>query len=66
MSGPYRCLFCGAPSWLHPRDQRAPPDYCHEVDHGEPEVEELDGDEAADAWAAATGAGGLDELGEPR
>jgi len=31
---PYRCLFCGAPSWVDPSDQSPPPDYCHESDHG--------------------------------
>lgn len=62
MTAPYRCLFCGAPTWLHPREQSVGIEGCTPVDHGEPEVEELDGDEAADAWAAATGAGGLDDL----
>jgi hypothetical protein len=33
---PYKCLFCGAPSWVDPSDQTPPPDYCHEADHGEP------------------------------
>lgn len=39
---PYRCLFCGAPSWREPSEQVPPPDYCHEEDHGTPE-EYLDG-----------------------
>lgn len=39
MEHPYRCVFCGAKSWLHPSDQEAPPDYCHESDHGEPPEE---------------------------
>ena len=34
-SKPFRCVFCGAPSWLDPSDQTPPPDYCHESDHGE-------------------------------
>lgn len=33
-NAPYRCLFCGVPSWVEPSDQRPPPDYCHEEDHG--------------------------------
>lgn len=33
---PYRCQFCGQPSWYAPEDQTPPPDYCHESDHGEP------------------------------
>lgn len=36
----FRCVYCGAPSWVDPTDQRPPPDYCHEGDHGEPPVEE--------------------------
>ena len=31
---PYMCKFCGAGSYLEPCDQSAPPDYCHESDHG--------------------------------
>jgi hypothetical protein len=31
---PYRCQFCGAPSWVEPSEQTMPPDYCHESDHG--------------------------------
>lgn len=38
---PYRCIFCGAPSWVDPSDQTPPPDYCHESDHGEPDEESL-------------------------
>lgn len=34
---PYTCQFCGAPSWLDESEQTAPPDYCHESDHGEPD-----------------------------
>ncbi len=34
---PYKCKFCGAPSWVDPSDQTPPPDYCHESDHGTPE-----------------------------
>lgn len=37
---PYTCKFCGAPSWVDPFDQEAPPDYCHESDHGEPPEQE--------------------------
>ena len=33
---PFRCLFCGHPSWVDPSDQSPPPDYCHESDHGDP------------------------------
>lgn len=36
MKVPFRCNYCGAPSWVDPNDQRPPPDYCHEADHGEP------------------------------
>lgn len=36
---PYVCKFCGMPSWLDPYDQSAPPDYCHESDHGEPNLD---------------------------
>lgn len=42
MTGPYRCSFCGARSWLHPCDQEAPSDYCHESDHGEPDGADAD------------------------
>lgn len=31
---PYSCKFCGAGSWIIPEEQEAPPDYCHESDHG--------------------------------
>lgn len=31
---PYKCIYCGAASWIDPSDQRPPPGYCHEVDHG--------------------------------
>lgn len=31
---PHACKFCGALSWVAPEDQEAPPDYCHESDHG--------------------------------
>lgn len=34
---PYRCVYCGAPSWLEPSEQSPPQDYCHESDHGEPD-----------------------------
>ena len=34
---PYKCIFCGAPSWLEPNEQTMPPDYCREEDHGTPE-----------------------------
>lgn len=37
MAADYKCIFCGAPSYIHPADQEAPPDYCHESDHGGPE-----------------------------
>jgi hypothetical protein len=30
----YNCKFCGADSFIEPNDQCAPPDYCHESDHG--------------------------------
>lgn len=35
---PHTCKFCGAPSWLEPSEQVAPPDYCQESDHGEPPI----------------------------
>lgn len=34
---PYRCPFCGAPSWVEPSDQSPPADYCGESDHEEPD-----------------------------
>lgn len=34
---PYRCKFCGERSYIHPRDQEMPPDYCHPADHGTPD-----------------------------
>lgn len=34
---PFTCIYCGAPSWIHPNDQERPPAYCHEEDHGFPE-----------------------------
>lgn len=37
---PYICKACGQPSWYHPRNQRLPPDYCHESDHGTPIIVE--------------------------
>lgn len=50
MTPPYRCAYCGAPSWLHPADQEPPPDYCHESDHGSEEQRLEDGgDEGAEA-----------------
>lgn len=33
---PHECKFCGAPSWVEPRDQEPPADYCHPGDHGAP------------------------------
>lgn len=30
----YECRYCGRGSWLHPRDQVAPADVCHDADHG--------------------------------
>lgn len=35
---PFKCVFCGAPSWIDPSDQLPPPDYCHESDHGDPSL----------------------------
>lgn len=35
MKPPYRCKFCGAPSWIEPSEQTMPPDYCHPEDHGQ-------------------------------
>lgn len=35
---PFRCVFCGAPSWRDPTDQIPPADYCSDFEHGEPEV----------------------------
>lgn len=34
---PFKCIYCGRPSWHDPADQSPPPDYCHESDHGEQE-----------------------------
>lgn len=39
---PYLCKYCGAPSWYEPSEQEAPPDYCHESDHGYQSDEEDD------------------------
>lgn len=36
----FRCIFCGAPSWVDPSDQEMPPDYCHPIDHGSPPEED--------------------------
>lgn len=44
MNAPFRCCYCGAPSWVDPSDQVRPPDYCHESDHGEPEYPDDAGD----------------------
>lgn len=38
MTPPYQCKYCGMPSWIEPHDQEAPPDYCHESDHGSMEA----------------------------
>lgn len=38
-AAPYRCVFCGSPSWYAPEDQTPPPNYCHESDHGTPDTE---------------------------
>lgn len=38
----FTCKFCGQPSYLEPVDQEAPPDYCHESDHGYPEEEDVE------------------------
>ena len=35
-TAPFKCVFCGRPSWYAPEDQTPPPDYCHESDHGTP------------------------------
>ena len=39
---PYSCAYCGMPSWYTPDEQPAPVDYCHEGDHGSPELLEND------------------------
>lgn len=39
---PFKCLFCGAPSWFDPADQPPPAAYCHESDHGEAEPDRFD------------------------
>lgn len=31
---PFRCTYCGRPSWIDPADQVPPLDYCHDIDHG--------------------------------
>lgn len=31
---PHSCNHCGQPSWVDPRDQNEPADYCHPEDHG--------------------------------
>lgn len=31
---PFKCKFCGLPSWIDPADQEPPTDACHEYDHG--------------------------------
>lgn len=35
---PFKCRYCGAPSWVDPSDQVTPPTFCHESDHGSPEL----------------------------
>ena len=40
---PYTCIYCNAPSWVDPYDQRRngpPPDYCHGRDHEGDDVQE--------------------------
>lgn len=56
---PYNCVFCGAPSWLHPADQAPPADYCGEMHHGDPEVELIEGEEAEELWERSTRPGDL-------
>lgn len=34
---PFKCKFCGLPSWIDPSDQTAPPTYCYDLHHGEPD-----------------------------
>ena len=34
---PFKCKYCGLPSFYPPEDQTPPPDYCHESDHGSAE-----------------------------
>lgn len=36
-ASPFKCKYCGAPSWIDPSDQIPPPDYCHDSDHGSDE-----------------------------
>lgn len=36
-AAPFVCGYCGRPCWTDPSDQRPPPEYCHESDHGSPE-----------------------------
>lgn len=31
---PFKCKFCGLPSWVEPSDQEPPADVCHDADHG--------------------------------
>ena len=33
VAAPYRCQYCGMPSWVEPAEQIAPVDYCHDDDH---------------------------------
>jgi len=35
---PFKCLYCGAPSWVDPSDQSPPPGHCHDDDHGSPDL----------------------------
>lgn len=48
MIAPFKCTYCGQPSWIDPSDQSLPPDCCHEIDHGTAEYrdEELAADNA--------------------
>lgn len=35
---PFKCTYCGQPSWIDPSDQSPPTDYCHGIDHGTAEA----------------------------
>lgn len=34
MTAPFKCTYCGRPSWVDPADQVPPSDYCQDIDHG--------------------------------
>lgn len=48
MIAPFKCTYCGQPSWIDPADQVPPLDYCQDIDHGTGEA----GNDERDALVA--------------